>query len=219
MPENKKAANVFDRIPDAVAGKIAAYLSVRNGHAPSGEYYEEIKYGAKIKFLNYSKAILYALIALCLGLLPYMILYIFVFYRLRRVSFGFHMGGSLACLLFSLIHFPICLLAVYALLPWWVLCALVLFTLLLVWRYAPAPDKDKPFNENNRSFYQQAALQCTLTWGSLGLTLHFLGLFFQSVGYFISALPLLSVLSQAIILGLCFQSVTLLPPLFRLFDR
>ena len=215
----KKTKNLFDRIPDAVAGKVAAYLSERGGHAKDSEYYEEIKYGAKIKFLNYSKALLYAIIALWLGILPHMAVYIFVFYHLRRVSFGFHMGGSLACLLFSTVHFPVCLAAMYISFPSWALCGMVMFTLLLVGRYAPAPDKDKPFNENNRMIYKQASLQCALTWGSFGLFLHFAELFLQTAGYCTFALPYIAVLSHAIILGLCFQSITLLPALFWLFDR
>lgn len=116
----------------------------------------EIKYGLEGLYLTFSKIFIISLLAIVLGILKEMIIYMLIYNIIRMPSFGLHATKSWICLLSSTVLFiGIPYLCIYIDIPFILKVIIGLMCTLFMLKNAPADTKKRPLvNKKRRLIYK-----------------------------------------------------------------
>ena len=111
----------------------------------SEEKMEEIEYGLVGLYLTISKTIVICLVALLLGILKELIIFMVIYNIIRAPSFGLHATKSWICLVVSmLICITVPVLCNLLTLPIWLRIIVGLICVLLIFKNSPADTEKRP---------------------------------------------------------------------------
>lgn len=116
----------------------------------------EIKYGLEAIYLTFSKLIIISILALILGIVKEMIIYVLVYNFIRMPSFGLHATKSWICLLSStLLFIGIPYLCIVLTIPTTLKIIVGIVGTLLMFKNSPADTKKRPIvNKKRRKIYK-----------------------------------------------------------------
>lgn len=116
----------------------------------------EIKYGLEAIYLTFSKLIIISILALILGIVKEMVIYILIYNLIRMPSFGLHATKSWICLLSSTILFiGIPYLCIVLTIPTIIKIIIGIVGTLLMLKNSPADTKKRPIvNKKRRKVYK-----------------------------------------------------------------
>lgn len=131
----------------------------------------ELKYGLETFYLLITKLIVIIALAIGLGIIKELMLFIIFFTPLRSFGYGFHANTSLECWLISVPIFIILpILAKYLTIPLLVCQIFIIMATISFYLFAPADTKKKPLINQKKRLIQKTIL---VTFGLiyLGITM------------------------------------------------
>ena len=174
---------------------------IKNNGDYSETALEEIKYGLEGLYLTITKLVVIGLIALLLGILKEVVIFILIYNIIRMPSFGLHATKSWICLLSSsLIFVGVPLICKYVYIPLYLKSILGIILLLSFYKNAPADTKKRPIiNPKRRLFYKYASVLVVILF-------IYLSIFINN-----------NFISNCFILSITVQSFMISPLIYKLF--
>jgi len=184
--------------------KTVATLAPRLGCEEGDPTYDKLKYGTHVFYINTVKSLFLVVVALILGILPYVLVFALAYGILRLFSFGVHLNNSFLCTIIGFVYYLGSVhLSLYVYFPLWAKIALVIVSVVSFANYAPAETKKRPIPEHQRRVLKKKSL--------LALTVVALALFILH-----QPLP---IFSNLIVMATVCQTINLLPSTYKLFNE
>lgn len=134
-----------------LADKTAAVLAPHIGCDVGDKTFDRLWYGTYVFYINLCKTVLLVIVALLLGILPYVLVMALALGLLRTTSFGIHLESSLLCTALGFAYYlGGVYLAMHVWIPWPVKAVLLTGCLAAFLAYAPAETKKRPIPEHRR---------------------------------------------------------------------
>lgn len=131
-------------------------LFIQNNGSYDSEKLAEIKYGLESIYILLTKTIVILTVALIMGIIKEVIIFLFFYNFVRMPSFGLHATKSWICLVSSLIIFLIFpSICKFAHLPLYVKCVIGIIDIIFMFKNAPADTYKRPIiNKRRRDIYK-----------------------------------------------------------------
>lgn len=134
-----------------VVGNCLKYIMKYNNY--SNDEVDIIRYGLEGIYLTISKVTIILILALVLGILQEVIIFLLLFNVIRSTAFGLHASKSYICLISStLIFILIPYFCLYIDINNYIKCLISIICILCIYRYAPSDTKKKPIVNKTRRF-------------------------------------------------------------------
>ncbi len=161
---------------------------------------EEIRYGLEGLYMQITKLIVIAIIAILLNVFKELIILLIAFNVIRSTSFGMHASKSWICLTMSLILFVGgALLVKYLVINNYIKTIFNLVNIGLIYKYSPADTQKRPItNPKRRLCYKYISTFIAITYSFLSLFTH-------------------NLISNCLVLSLCLQSFMIAPIVYKIF--
>jgi len=180
-----------------------AVLAPKIACTPGTVRYDKLWYGTYIFYLNVAKTLVLIIVALALGIMPYVAVFALAYGALRVYSFGVHLDNSLLCTLIGLAYYlGSVYLSLHADIPLAVKVVFLLACTACFILYAPAQTKKRPIPEHQRKILKRKSL------GILAVVISFV--------FILRSFP---VFSNLVFLAVVCQSVNLLPITYKIFKE
>lgn len=134
---------------------------------------KEIKYGLESIYLSISKVIVISIIALLLGIIKEMLIFLIIYNIIRMPSFGLHATKSWICLVSStLLFIGIPYLSLYANINIVIKMVLLTIGIILMFKNSPADTKKRPIvSKKRRERYKFISVVFTIVYAFLSILL------------------------------------------------
>lgn len=155
---------------------------------------EEIRYGLEGIYLTITKAIIIFSIALILGILKELLIFLLFFNIIRFTAFGIHAKNSIICLIYSSIIFlTLPIISKYLFINKVIKIVLFITITILIGLYAPSDTEKRPIiSSKRRKVYKISSIIISITYLIISLT---------TKNNFISNSLLLSLLLESIMIN------------------
>jgi len=193
-----------DVLYEYMVNKTVSALAPKLGCEPNSPTYDKLKYGTHVFYINAVKSLLLIIVALVLGILPYVAVFALVYGALRIYSFGVHLNNSLLCTVIGFVYYlGSVYLSLYAEVPLWARVALLAVSTMGFVVYAPAQTKKRPIPARQRKILKKKSLVILAVVAVAVFILHHLSPVFSSL----------------ILMAAVCQTVNLLPSTYRIFKE
>jgi accessory gene regulator B len=183
--------------------KTITLLAPRLGCEPGSITYDKLWYGTYVFYINVAKTLMLIVIALILGIFPYVAVFALAYALLRIYSFGVHLDSSILCTLVGLVYYlGSTYLSLLVGIPLIVRGLLMFISIGIFLTYAPAQTKKRPIPERRRK---------TLKIKSL--------LILMVITVIVFILRNYTVYSSLLCMAAICQSVNLLPITYKIFKE
>ena len=187
-----------------MVNKTVALLAPKLGCEPNSPIYDKLKYGTYVFYINTVKTLLLVVVALLLGILPYIAVFALFYGSLRLYSFGVHLNNSLLCTAIGFVYYlGSVYLSLYVSMPLGIKIVLIILTVAIYAAYAPAQTKKRPIPAHQRKVMKRKSLGILIAVALVAFVLH-------------NQFPIFS--NLAIMAAVC-QSSNLLPVTYRVFKE
>jgi len=150
------------------------------------------------------KTLLLVIVALILGILPYVAVFALAYGALRVYSFGVHLNNSFLCTAIGFVFYlGSVYLSLYVDIPLWARIALLIVVTVGFAIYAPAQTKKRPIPEHQSKVLKRKSLIVLAIVVVVVFALH---------------LPF-SVFSSLVLMAAVCQTVNLLPTTYKIFNE
>jgi len=134
---------------DFLVRKTVAILAPKLGCEANSPTYDKLKYGTHVFYINAVKTLLLVIVALILGILPYVSVFALAYGALRIFSFGVHLNNSFLCTAIGFVFYlGSVYLSLYVDVPLWAKIALLIVATVGFATYAP-PHRPKSVLSQN----------------------------------------------------------------------
>ena len=199
--ESRKGA---DSLYDFLVAKTTAVLAPKMGCDPGSATYDKLRYGTHVFYINALKTLLLVVVALILGILPYVAAFALAYGALRVFSFGVHLNNSLLCTAIGMVFYlGSVYLSLYVGIPLVIMAVLLLLSIVCFTLYAPAQTKKRPIPECQRKKLKRKSL--------IALTVVVCSVFALYQPF--------PVFSSLVCMAAVCQSVNLLPVTYKIFKE
>lgn len=191
------------KLREKISLKIVDYIK-KNNVEITEEKLEIIKYGFDCIFINLNKFVLIFLISFILGLEFYTLIFFIGYGFIRSFASGIHFDSSLKCLISTFITvFTTLFISIHFNIPTYLKMLLFVFSFICILLYAPADTEYHPIvNPKKRKKLKILSLVSALV------------ILLLSISIF-----LLNVIGNILILSLTFETITILPITYKIFNR
>jgi len=191
---------LYEFLVNKTVGILAPQLGCEQG-SPT---YDKLKYGIYVFYINAVKTLLLVIVALILGILPYVAVFALAYGALRIFSFGVHLNNSLLCTAIGFVYYlGSVYLSLYAEVPLWARIALIIVSTVGFVAYAPAQTKKRPIPEYQQKLLKRKSLIVLAIVAVAVFTLHY-------------PVP---VFSSLILMAAVCQTLNLLPSTYKIFGE
>lgn len=188
------------RMKKIVISNIMKYIKKRTNY--NNQQLLEIEYGLTGIYLTISKLIIIFVIAIFLGLVKYLLIFMIFFNIIRTTAFGLHATKSWICLLSStLIFIGIPILCKYLLLNYFIKVIIGIICIFLIYKNAPADTKKRPIVNLRRRFI-----------------LNSISIFISVIFVIISLLVHDNYISNCLLFSLILENFLISPMIYKLFN-
>jgi len=198
---SRKGANY---LIEFLATKTTAALAPKLNCEPGSAIHDKLSYGTQIFYLNTIKMLLLLAIALTLGILPYVLVFVAAYVALRITSFGIHLSNSMLCTLVGLVYYlGSAYIALNINISLAVKIVLLILSVICFVAYAPAETKKCPIPAHQRKILRTKTLRTLAIVICIVFALHY---------HF-------PVYSSLVFLAVVCQAVNLLPITYKIFGE
>jgi accessory gene regulator B len=148
----KEGNNVAVLIAKKLTAFFIQYQVIKDTDKDTYEYCFQV---LLLNVLNFGTVLFLAII---LGRITETILYMAGFFLIRKQAGGFHARTPLRCYLLSVANYMIFILILSFISPTWIdlmNMGIIILAFLIIWRYAPIADKNKPFSIGEYERYKR----------------------------------------------------------------
>jgi len=189
---------------DFLVRKTVAILAPRLGCEPNSPTYDKLKYGTHVFYINAVKTLLLVIVALILGILPYVAVFALAYGALRIFSFGVHLNNSFLCTAIGFVFYlGSVYLSLYVDVPLWARIALLIVATVGFVTYAPAQTKKRPIPEHQHRVLKRKSVVVLVVVAVVVFALH-------------QPFP---VFSSLVLMAAVCQTVNLLPTTYKIFNE
>lgn len=148
-------------------------MSFSNNGSYSNDELERMRYGFEALYIFITKSIVIFATAYFIGILKYTLIFLAIYGLIRSFACGIHAKKSWICLVFSGVLFiGLPYLSSILTLNIHIKIILNIFSLIIIYKYAPADTKKRPIvNRKKRKFLKITSLIIAITYISLSLLL------------------------------------------------
>jgi len=184
--------------------RTTAVLAPKLGCKPGSVTYDKLRYGTHVFYINGVKTLLLVIVAVILGILPYVAVFGLAYGALRLYSFGVHLNNSLHCTAIGMVYYlGSVYLSLYMGIPFIAMVVLLLLSVVCFAAYAPAQTKKRPIPKHQRKKLKRKSLIMLTVVICSAFTLY-------------QPFP---VFSSLVCMAAACQSVNLLPMTYKIFNR
>ena len=189
---------------DFLVSKTVEVLAPKLGCEQGSPTYDKLKYGTHVFYINVVKSLLLVVVALVLGIFPYVLMFALTYGALRLFSHGIHLNNSFLCTIIGFVYYlGSVYLSLYVYFPLWARIALVIVSIAGFTAYAPAQTKKRPIPESQYRILKKKSLMV---------------LVIISIVVFVLYQPF-PIFSSLILLAAVCQTINLLPSTYKLFKE
>jgi len=189
---------------DFLVNKTVEVLAPKLGCEQGSPTYDKLKYGTHVFYINTVKSLLLVIVALILGIFPYVLMFALAYGALRLFSFGIHLNNSFLCTIIGFVYYlGSVYLSLYVHFPLWARIALTIVSIVGFTAYAPAQTKKRPIPEAQYRILKKKSLAVLAVVSIVAFALH-------------HSFP---ILSNLIVMAMTCQTINLLPSTYRLFNE
>lgn len=173
--------NLYIRVVDGITEYV-----VKNTNEKSEDDIEILKYGIEVVIMNISKLIIIFAFMYMIGFFKECIIITAVFGGIRGFGSGLHVKGFFKCLIFSTFHFLFMIL-IANIADFSVITKILmsLFSVILIFMYAPADTEEKPYLDKTvRSDLKKKAIVISVIYSLIWI----IGIGGNISGFFIAAI-------------------------------
>lgn len=193
-----------------LSNKITEYFKSNMINADIEEI-KNLKLGIEIILINISKTSILILLAICLNIFWYAVIFIFSLSVIKRFSFGIHLS-SVACTTYGIIKFLLCIY-ISTNLNISILHKILIFCMsfFIFFKFAPSGTHNRPIGKLEYISLKYKTLICSFILFIISIILHLLRYTFN--------LPNIYIYSNIIILTLVIQVMDILPITYKIFKK
>jgi len=189
---------------DFLVSKTVATLAPKLGCKEGDPTYDKLKYGTHVFYINAVKSLFLVVVALILGILPYVLVFALAYGALRLFSFGVHLNNSFLCTFIGFVYYlGSVYLSLYVYFPLWAKIALAIVSIVGFTTYAPAQTKKRPIPESQYRVLKKKSL------GMLAVVIITVFVLHQ----------LFPIFSNLILMAMVCQTINLLPSTYKIFKE
>lgn len=156
-----------------LVAKTTALLAPAIGCEKGDRTYDRLWYGTYVFYLNVCKTVALVIVALALGILPYVLVFMAALGLLRAFSFGVHLSNPALCTALGFAYYlGFTYFSLVVPVPLAVEALLLGLCVLAVARYAPAQTKRRPIKEKDRKPFKVKSLCVLLVEAVAVIVLH-----------------------------------------------
>ncbi len=178
-------------------------LAPTMGYAPGDPSFDKLRYGIHVFYINTIKTLGLIIVALALGILPYVMVFALALGALRCVSFGIHLKSSFFCTIMGLVYYlGSVYLSLYVAIPLLGKIVVLLVCAGCFAAYAPAQTNKRPIPPHQKRALKGKSL---IVLTAISITVLLLGQY--------------PVFSNLIFMAAVCQTINLLPITYRLLKE